>query len=475
MNVRQFICVSFLVGFAFIPASKVFAESLTLELFLSQIRSGNPELQSSKLRAEALEQRIEPAGSLDDPFVAAGVDEVPFGGGDEYVRRYQVSQSIPFPGKRAAKAAIAESRALSAHSDAETANREVTVLATQVFYKTYYNTKSLELNDKLKQLIQSSVASIQSHYKTGEANHHDVLLAKIEGSILDIERLRLSREQKILHALLNELRNLPPEAPVEALSVQFCNNDLQEPEVPDLKDQPELKALGYNVMQAEKEQNLAELAYFPDFVIQGMAMQPNSNMMDRRSNWGVMVGVNVPLYFEGKQAPLEAAAAIDKRASVLEEKKIKNRLNTEAIDAKKQFETARDVVALYRTEVIPSTELAAKSAQIDYVAKRISLTQYLDVLKVQRTQELEYLAAQIDVELARTRLKELLSAPPILKLAPAKPSLFGTSPMRGGGMGGGDTVSDTVSMGRGMSGPSRKSRSSSGMGENRNFGMGGGM
>jgi outer membrane protein, heavy metal efflux system len=102
------------------------------------------------------------------------------------------------------------------------------------------------------------------------------------------------------------------------------------------------------------------------------------------------------------------------------------------------------------------------------------LIQYLEVLKVQRTQELEYLAAQIDVELARIRIKELLTAPPILKLAPSKPSLFETSSMRGGGMGGGDTVSSTVTMGRDMSGPTRKPKSPSG-GGSRNAGMGGGM
>jgi outer membrane protein, heavy metal efflux system len=474
MNARQFIHLIFLIGITFISADKLFAKPLTLEIFLSQVRSGNPDLQSSKLRAEALEQRINPAGALDDPFVAAGVDDVPFRGGGEYIRRYQVSQSIPFPGKRAAREAIAEHRALSAHSDAETVAREVTVLATQAFYRTYYNAKALELNDKLKQLVLNSVESIKIHYKTGEANHHDVLLAKVEASILDVEKLRLLRDQKILHALLNELRSLPPTTPVEDLNIQFSDDNLQEPEVPDLKNQPELKALEYNVMQAEKEQRLAELAYFPDFVIQGMALQPNSNNMDIPSSWGLMVGVNVPLYGEQKQAPLENAAVIDKRAAVLEEQKIKNRLNTEAIDARKQFETARNVVSLYKTEVLPSTQLAAKSAKIDYVAKKISLIQYLEVLKVQRTQELEYLAAQIDVELARIRIKELLTAPPILKLAPSKPSLFETSSMRGGGMGGGDTVSSTVTMGRDMSGPTRKPKSPSG-GGSRNAGMGGGM
>lgn len=472
MNLRKFICVIFLVGYAFISADILFAEPLTLDIFLSQVKSENPDLQSSKLRAEALKQRINPAGALDDPFVAAGVDEVPFGAGSTYVRRYQISQSIPFPGKRSAKVAIAENRALSAHSNAETVNREVTVLATQVFYKTYYNTKALELNDQLKTLIQTSVESIKSHYQTGDASHHDVLLAKVETSILDIERLRLLREQKILHALLNELRNLPATTPVDALSVQFSNNELKELEVSDLKDQPELKALEHSVRRAEKEQSLAELAYFPDFVVQGMAMQPSSNMVEKKSNWGVMVGINIPLYFMEKQAPLEAAATIDKRASILEERKMKNRLNTEDIDARKQFNTAKNVVTLYKTEVLPSTTLAVQSAKNDYIAKRISLVQYLDVLKVKRTQELEYLAAQIDVELAKTRLKELLSSPPILKLAPTKPSLFGANAMSSGGMGGGNMPPSTVNMGRGMNIPSKTSSGDNG---SRSTGMGGGM
>lgn len=472
MNLRKSIWMTFLVGCVFISADTLFAEPLTLEIFLSQVKSNNPDLQASKLRAEALKQRIDPAGALDDPFVAAGVDEVPFGAGNTYVRRYQVSQSIPFPGKRSTKIAIAENRALTAHSNAETVNREVTVLATQVFYKAYYNTKALELNDQLKILIQTSVESIKSHYQTGDASHHDVLLAKVETSILDIERLRLLREQKILHALLNELRNLPTTTPVGTLSVQFFNNELQESEITDLKDQPELKALEHSVRQAEQEQSLAELAYFPDFVVQGMAMQPSSNMTEKKSNWGVMVGINIPLYFMEKQAPLEAAATINKRASILEERKMKNRLNSEAIDAKKQFDTAKDVVTLYETEVLPSTTLAVQSAKIDYIAKRISLVQYLEVLKAQRIQELEYLAAQIDVELARTRLKELLSSPPILKLAPTKPSLFGVNAMSSGGMGGGgDMVSSTVNMGRGMSTPSKTPSGDSG---SRSTGMGGG-
>lgn len=465
----KFFKLASLICFAFILSASAHADSLTLDEYLSEVSKANPNIQSALLRAKALEIRIDPAGALDDPFVAMGVDEVPFGGGSEYVMRYQVSQAIPFPGKLATKTEVAKSKANSARSDAETLNRELAVLATQAFFRAYYNQKAIELNNKLKKVINGTVASTKSRYETGEEGHHDFLLAKIEISSLDVDRLKLLREQKTLQAIINELRSKPVDTPLGSLSVKFSKEALKEADLPLLANQPELKSLDSFVTQAEKEEKLAKLAYYPDFVIQGMAMDPSSNMMDANSNWGIMVGVNIPLYAAKKQSKLLSAAIKDKEAALREKSSLENRLNTELVAAKEQFKTAKDVVGLYKNTVLPTTNLAVKDGKTSYVAGRLPLTEYLDTLKVQRTQELEYLAAQIDVELARTRLKELLSAPPVLRLAPSKPSLFGSRGM-GGGMG-----SDTVNMGDGMSGPTRKPKASSGASDSGGGGMGGGM
>ena len=444
-----------------------FGEDLTLNEYLSQVRQANPALRSATLRAEALEHRIDPAGTIDDPFIAVGVDQIPFDGEMGHVTRYQISQTIPFPGKLSAKSSFAENRASSAKSDAETLNREVTVLATQAFFRFFYNQNALELNDRLKKIIESTIGSTKSRYKTGESGHHDWLLAKVELSVFEVERLRLLRERKTIQAVANELRNLPPLTPIGVLSPLFLSHDLQESEFPDLGAQPELKSLEFFVSQAENEKKIAKLSYFPDFVIQGMAMYPSPEMMEEEANWGIMIGINLPLYFWRKQSELSTAASIDKEAAILEKRNVKNRLNTESLDAQEQFKTARDVAALYKATVIPTTNLAVQNAKSGYATMRLPLAQYLEILKVQRTQELEYLAAQIDVELARTRLKELLSSPPILRFAPSKPSLFGGGEMNGSAIG-----SDTVNMGRGMSGPTRKSKGSSVPSENGSSGMG---
>lgn len=464
MKFMQIVC---LIGLGLFFSNPAYADSLTLEEYLAAVEKANPSIESAGFRAMALENRIDPAGALEDPFIAAGIDEVPFGGGSEYVMRYQISQAIPFPGKLAAKAAIAKDKAHSARSDAETLNREVRVLATQVFFRAYYNQKALELNGKLKNIIDGTIASTKSRYQTGDEGHHELLLAKIELSTLDVDELRLKREEKTLQAIINELRGAPAEESLAPLAVAFSGRDMEESDLPLLPNQPELRSLDSFVAQAEKEEHLAKLAYYPDFVIQGMAMDPGPDMMDAHSNWGVMVGVNIPIYAGRKQSGLLRAAKNDREAAIRERSSLENRLHTELLSAREQFRTARDTAELYKSTVIPTTNLAVKNAKSSYAAGRLKLDDYLDTLKAQRTQELEYLAAQIDVELSRTRLRELLSAPPLLRLAPAKPSLFGGADM-GGGM-----ASDTVNMGQGMSGPTRKSRASSGPGDSGSSGMGG--
>ncbi len=129
-------------------SSSVYSAELTLNDYLFQVRQTNPTLKSSILRAKALEHRIYPSATLDDPFIAVGVDQIPFDGGMGSVTRYQVSQTFPFPGKLSAKSSAAENRANSARSDAETLEREIIVLATQAFFRFYYNQKALELNNE---------------------------------------------------------------------------------------------------------------------------------------------------------------------------------------------------------------------------------------------------------------------------------------------------------------------------------------
>ena len=435
------------------------AGSLSLEDYLAEVKAANPSLKSSSHVAEAQSHRIRPSSTLDDPFFAVGPDQIPFDGSGGGMLRFQLSQSIPFPGKLGARGDASEERFHSLEAAKETTEREVIVLASQAFYRTYYNRRAIDLNKNLRTLLGGNIESTKARYRTGDANHHDWLLGRVELSVLDVEKLRLEREGKTLLAVLNELRNQAPETPVELSPIDF--DKAESNEVPsDLTSQPEIKSANATVSAAEADKRFARLSLLPDLVIQGMAMKPmhSMGMEAEKSNWGVMVGINIPLFFWRKQLDLSAAAESMKNAALADRQVLENRIRTEVTDAKEQLRTARDVVALYKKEVIPTTEIAAENARTGYAAKRLPLTQFIEALSVKRTQALELLAAQIDVKVAELRLRYVLSSPPLLRLAPGRPTLFAAGGMGGGAMG----SSDTVNMGRGMSGPTRKGSQGSG-------------
>lgn len=428
---------------------------MSLIEFLSQVKEANPTLAAARARAQALKHRIAPLSTLDDPFIAAGLDNIPFNGGGEGSIRYQLSQTLPFPGKLGAKgdSTLRRSEALAAES--ETMDRSLKVLATQAYYRTFFNLKAYLLNEQSLKYISDTIDSTKARYQTGgEGSHHEWLLAKIELGVLEAEKLRLGREQKTLYAFLNELRNQPANTPIVLGDVLFDSERTIESDPQKLlEDQPELLSAQKISESAQADERAARLSYFPDFVIQGMAMQPRSTDMGEHSTWGVMVGISLPLYSWRKQSEQVRSSKLEREAAEAEKKNLENRLRTEIIDAKEQLHTSRDIVDLYQKNVIPNSELAENNARNGYAARTLPLTQLIDILKVRRIQQLELIAAKIDVELAKMRLENLLSSPPFLKFAPSKPTVFGGASMSGNMNAG---TSGTVNMGSGMSGPTRR-------------------
>lgn len=445
------------------------ATGMSLNEYLVEVNKENTSIEASKLRAQSLKHKIKPSSTLDDPFIAAGLDEIPFSGGKAKIRRYQISQSIPFPGKLGAKSEIAETKAESSEFESLTVARQIQVLATQIFLRVSYNKQEIELNQKIQKIIEETTASAKARYRTGDATHHEWLLAKLEMSVLNVELLRLTRTQKTLIALLNELRNRAADTKIEIdhQGLLLAADESREIQV-NLDSQPELLGWRAQKRASEAELKLAKLSYAPDFVIQGMAMEPTmkDSEMSEPANWGVMVGVTIPLYFWRKQSELVAAAENDRLASIAEYQSLQNRLNTEIADAKLQLQTSLDVVKLYKNDVIPITEIAVKNARISYASKTLPMRQLLNTLRSQRTQELELLAAQMDVVVAKTRMTELLSNSPTTRFAPTRPTLFGDSGMESSG---------PVNMGSGISVPTQKQNVPGPNDSSSSGGMGGGM
>jgi outer membrane protein TolC len=426
-------------------------DALDLAAYLTEVRARNPVLESARARVAALEHRERPARAWDDPFVAVGPDGfAEEGGGGAEMVRYQISQTVPFPGKRGARGDAAAERAGSAAADAETLERQLVVAATQTFYRLLHAQRALELNRELTDLVADAEASGKARYRTGDAAHHQWLLAKAELGVLATERVRLEGDATGLQAEINELRNRPSDAPLGRLVADLPTASLPV-ESPSPGESSESQSLDALVRAAEADHRFALLAPLPDLVVQGMVEDPRHGMEERR--YGVMFGVTIPLYWPSKQRELLAAADRERDAAISEKEALENRLAAELARARAELATAHRALELYERDVVPATEMALESARSGYAVGRVLLTDLVTVARARRGQALEQLAAQIDVALARLRIEELLSTPAVLRLAPATPTLFGTGmggSMRAGAMRAGMAGPTAIRVGSGM-------------------------
>jgi outer membrane protein, heavy metal efflux system len=406
------------------------AEAAPLELadFLTDVRETNLNIISMRHIAAAEERRAGPAGAWDDPLVSFGPDEIPIGEGMGMMR-YMVSQGIPFPGKAALRRSATERRALAARAEVETLTRELMQLATATYLQALLLAHTIERNERIKPLLEQVADSERARYATGQFAHHGWLLAKLELDLLETEQLRLRRERDTVLATLNEMRGQPARTPLELpgapppVDGAIGAKTFQDA----VAGQPEYEGARSRMAAAESDVALARRAYYPDFMVQGMFMQ--SLHPGEPHAWGAMVGLNVPLFWRAKQAEMLAEARLRHQALDADQRALEFRLAVAWDDAVRQWRSALDVYQQYEDVVIPRTRLAEESARSSYMAGVVTVREFLDIIRVRRVIENEHLAARLEVTLAETRLREFVAAPPMVRLAPMRPTLFGGDAM----------------------------------------------
>ncbi|MBI1948999.1 MAG: TolC family protein [Deltaproteobacteria bacterium] len=454
--------------------------TLRLSEVLAEVEQRSPALAAERARAQAQSRAADGAGFWDEPFVAVGPDELTLTE-DLPVIRYQLSQVLPFPGKRSARAEAARAAAAAAGDEVSTTTRALRVVATQAFLRAVYVQKALATNALLQQAVREVQASAAVRYVSGGGGHHDALLADAELAVLERDRLL---QERALRAALIELAALRGRAPDAVAAASSAGAPALEIDVaiepPATFDdavaaQPELAAARARIAAADAEARARGLSAWPDLTVQVMAMQ--SLMAMEPSNAGAMVGVALPIFAPWKQAAQADAALQGANAERAQHEALVLALRAEWEQARQDLASAEDTAALYQQKILPSTKLALESSQTAYATREAPLVEVLGVLRAYHQVALEAEAAALDITLARLRLAELLSTGAALVLAPSSPTLFGGA-MGAGAMGTGamgatgagmrPMSATPVRMGTGMSAPAPgllgAEQSTSGMG-----------
>ncbi len=380
--------VSLLLTFSSICA---FAQA-PLETRLTELAlERNPDLSAARFDWQQAEEQMTVADSLDDPILSLSLqnypvdslayDESPMTGNE-----IRLAQKFPFPGKLAARAAIAEQTALSKKE----ALFEKRLLLSRSVRETYYRyllqNSILAILDETQNLLTDLIRSFEVTYATGKTSQQQILSAQQQQTRL-LERLVVEKSRRA--SLLGALNRLiPGDLPNRELEQGRLPRQL--PELPDLQkgvdraleQRPVLQLYGHLERQSIQQAKLAKLDKNPDFTLWTSYRFRDGGPMDSVQGADmVSVGVSFNLpYFNSKRQAQERAANHMKNRARAERDNSRDQIRFNLEEAHRQMTRLREQINLYEQGLIPQTQTAWQAAISSYQQSRSAYQQPLEIL-----------------------------------------------------------------------------------------------
>ena len=388
------------------------AELLQLQQLIDQALENNPEIKTMQRRFDMMRARIPQAKAPDEPMLSVGYmgNIAPF-----YVQRddpsssrsISISQDLPFPGKRSLRGKVASSDADAEWWAFEQTRRNVVAEVKDAYFDLYYLTKAIGVVTKTKTLLEQFTKIAEVRYSVGKGIQQDVLKAQVEFSKLIEQQTMLEQRKQLAEARLNSLLYREPESPVrtpEELRPRDFPYSLGQLNETAIANYPDLKAQRRKIEGAQYAIQLAKKEFYPDFSV-GFTYVNRPAMPEM---YGLMVGIKLPIYYAQKQRPAltEATASFESEKRSLENKttllmfKIRDKYLAET--------TARRLLSLYSTTIVPQSSLSLESAIAGYQVGRVDFLTLLDNLVTLLNYELSYYEQLSNEEKAVAALEPLV-------------------------------------------------------------------
>jgi outer membrane protein TolC len=357
---------------------------------LGEALANNPELAGARSERDAAQQRIAPAGALEDPMLELGVinaplDPLSLNREDMTMKMLGLSQKLPFPGKRDLRRAVATADADSVELAVREASNQLVRDVRVAYEELAFNQESQRLVARTRTALEQLVAIARSRYNVAQAAQNDVLDAQTELERLRVRQLQLTRENTVLQSELRRLLGRTgPSEPINVSAPQLAASlelDLDSGTLA-IENRPQLLALQALVERNTRSLNLAQREYYPDFDLKLQYGQRDRapDGMPRDDMVSLTVGVNLPIWRKSRLEPqvAEARAMRSQAQSML----AAQQLETQAtLDEQMAIATqSRQSAELYQSTLLPQVHASVTSALAAY---RVGSVDFLTLRQAQ--------------------------------------------------------------------------------------------
>ncbi len=379
--------------------------TLRLKTLIEEALSENPGIKATYQDYEASLQKIDQVRSLADPtlkytYFAENI-ETRIGPQENIL---SLSQSFPFYKKRSLKAEVASREAEAALEAYEAEKRILVARIKKLFFELFYYHKAIDITEEEKTLLRglSRIASVK--YSTGEGSQQNILQIQVEITKLNERLLTLEQQKQTIESHINLLLNKPQHHPLarpENIHESHFPYNLETLYEMAQKNRQELKSAEAMIRKNESSLRLSKKDYYPDFALglQYIDVGRRYGFIDDngKDSWSVSMMVHLPIWTKRLNAGVkESLAKIE--SSTFTKHDLENQTLFEVKDSYLKVKTAKDILNLYDTTLIPQAEQSFKSAESGYQTGRSDFFNLLDSERVLLGSHLAYYRALTDHE-----------------------------------------------------------------------------
>jgi cobalt-zinc-cadmium efflux system outer membrane protein len=388
-------------------------QEITLQELVAIALARNPAIKRAAERFQAQQARVPQARSLPDPTVSGGWmgNITPFSvqhGDPSSYRGFTVSQQLPSPGKLALRGKIADRETEAGRWEYEQTRRQVVAEVKTAYYAYFYDRNAIEITEKNSDLLKKLENIAEARYRVGKGIQQDVLRAQIEVARIDQRLIVLRQEEQTAQGRLNTLLYQDPELPLPLpapVHPADFHDALQDLYAMAHQNDPSLERDRRMIEGSQDTVKLAQKAYVPDFNV-AYTYEERPDMPDMH---GVMLGINIPVFFRSKQREGVIEASHDLNAS---RREFDDRLTAVNFEIKQQYLAAtasRDLMNLYSKAIVPQSSLALESSMAAYEVGKVDFLSMLDNFVYVLDYEVSYYKELSNYETALARIEPLVN------------------------------------------------------------------
>lgn len=385
-------------------------QPITLEDLIRNLVGANPEISAAQIRYETAQTRPSQEAALPDPQISFGWMSagtiLPGGGLGEDPNasiEFQVSQEIPFPGKRGLRADVAGKEAENQHQLWSVELRSRVAALKTAYYELLYSHDALDLLLENQQTLRELSKVAEARYTVGKAMQQDLIKAQTEVAILQNRILALQQRQQSLAAAINTLLNRPAAAglglpqPVALPELLPYESYLSAAK----KNAPALLSQQSLIHSREAGLKLAKKEIYPDFeLMSGYYYKGKLEDM-----WEVRAGISLPVFAGSKQRRHEQEAALQLNEAHQNYRSTEQTLEFRLRDAYVKAQTSLNLTELYAKQIVPQSKLGLESSLASYESGGVDfltvLSNFTSILEYRMNvyeQQTEYLKAHAVLE-----------------------------------------------------------------------------